>query len=208
MKYGLVLILLGATCTSVIGTELNGGIVAQLKEIALSKQYAGDFDGAAGFYTWAIHLDPASNDAYFGRAYSRYKLNDFAGCSEDNSKVIERYPHDISALNNRGYALSRLGEHARALQDFDHIIKHDPCGIGGYAFNNRGWLRAQMGDLEGGLTDCNESIRINSVNAEAYANRGYIKSLLGDETAQADFEKAHELDPMQDWKAKVRVGAK
>lgn len=46
-------------------------------------------------------------------------------------------------------------------------------------------------DIQGAIKDCDEAIRLDPNNAEAYLKRGTLKQYLGDEQgANIDFEKA------------------
>ena len=56
--------------------------------------------------------------------------------------------------------------------------------------------KADKGDYQGAIAECNKAIELDPKDAKAYNNRGYAKRNLGDnQGAIADYNKAIELDP-------------
>jgi tetratricopeptide (TPR) repeat protein len=64
------------------------------------------------------------------------------------------------------------------------------------AYNNRGLVRIDKGDVEGALGDYTEAIRLKPEYALAYNNRGTVHKTKGDvEGALRDYEEAIRLEP-------------
>ena len=64
------------------------------------------------------------------------------------------------------------------------------------AYNNRGVLKQQMGDLHGALADFDQAIKHNPRHAQAYANRGFARLLLGKKAdAERDFARSLTRNP-------------
>jgi tetratricopeptide (TPR) repeat protein len=99
-----------------------------------------------------------------------------------------------SAHYNCGLALLQLGEHDRAITDFDISIGLDSSGA--WAFNNRGSAWYAKGDLDRAMADFSEAIRLDPAYALAYNNRAEIWTDKGDlRQAIIDYGEAIRLDP-------------
>ncbi len=80
--------------------------------------------------------------------------------------------------------------------DFNEAIRLNPNDA--EAYNNRGAVRLQQGDIEGAIADYNEAIRLNPSYADAYYNLAKARSDQGDiQGAINDFQKASELYQQQ-----------
>src|ERR1017187_4152305 len=91
----------------------------------------------------------------------------------------------------RGLAASDLDEKLRL---YSEAIRLKPDYA--EAFNNRGVARANRGDVEGALLDCNEAIRLKPDYAAAFYNRGNARAAKGDvEGALQDYSEAIRLKP-------------
>jgi tetratricopeptide (TPR) repeat protein len=78
--------------------------------------------------------------------------------------------------------------------DFNEAIRLNPNDA--EAYQCRGTLRYQQGDIEGAIADFNEAIRLAPNYAEAYSHRGAVRLLNGDiEGATADYNEAIRLEP-------------
>jgi tetratricopeptide (TPR) repeat protein len=103
--------------------------------------------------------------------------------------IIILDPEDDGAYVNRGIAYRRLGEHRKAIADYEHALRLNPKAAD--AFNNRGNAYRALDDLDRALTDYDEAIRLNPSYAHAYNNRGVIFLEIGNtERAVADFDRA------------------
>jgi len=81
-----------------------------------------------------------------------------------------------------------------ALQDFNRAISLNPSLAP--AYNNRGNLLYDRGEIEKALADYTRSIELNPENPLAYANRGLTLLSLGRaEEAARDFARCFALDP-------------
>jgi tetratricopeptide (TPR) repeat protein len=89
----------------------------------------------------------------------------------------------------RGVAYSKLGQHQRAIRDFDEAIRRGSWNA--QALNNRGTAYRGLGQQQRAVEDYDESIRLDPWNGEAYANRAQAHAFLGqDGESQQDLERA------------------
>lgn len=98
------------------------------------------------------------------------------------------------AYNSRGLVYQEMGDHQKAIADFNRAIELDP----GYAFpyNNRGYSYQKMNDREKAQRDYDKAIELNPKIANPYNNRGLLYYDHDEfEKAVRDFRKAIELDP-------------
>ena len=137
--------------------------------------------------------NPTSADDFSQRGISRFEKNDLEGAIADFTKVIELHGQQLDfCFYFRGIALYRLGRREEAIADLGRAIalKQHPRFYG-----DRGNLLAQSGDLEGAIADLNKAIEIDPKYAKAYADRGIVHVMRGEETAaELDFKKCFELD--------------
>ncbi len=97
------------------------------------------------------------------------------------------------AYNNRGYAFSDLGEHRRAIEDYDQALRLDPDNA--LAYNNRGYAYDDLGEYRRAILDYDKALRLDPGYADAYQNRGVSYENLGDyERAARDWEQAIGID--------------
>ena len=137
--------------------------------------------------------NPTSADDFSQRGINRFEKNDFEGAIADFTKVIELHGQQLDfCYYFRGIALYRLGRRGEAIADLTKAIalKQHPRFYG-----DRGNLLAQSGDLEGAIADLNKAIEIDPKYAKAYADRGIVHVMRGEETAaELDFKNCFELD--------------
>ncbi len=92
-------------------------------------------------------------------------------------RFLVAMPHNVTALNNRGFALIQLGRRADAERDLDQALKLDSKYVP--ALTNRGWLRLRIGKFEGALADLNRAQEFNRGYIWIYLNRGEVYERLG-----------------------------
>ena len=96
------------------------------------------------------------------------------------------------AYSRLGNAYGKLGQHQRAIENFNEVIRLKP----GYfiAYNGRGISYESLGQSQLAIENFNEAIRLKPDYAEAYNNRGRTYLLQGNkELGCLDAQKACEL---------------
>jgi Tfp pilus assembly protein PilF len=76
-------------------------------------------------------MDDSRRDArpYFskiGLGFAKMKTNQFAQAVPDLDKGLEILPNHLSGLSARAFALEKLGDRKRALEDYDRILNLKP----------------------------------------------------------------------------------
>jgi tetratricopeptide (TPR) repeat protein len=98
-------------------------------------------------------------------------------------------PRDAFPFNSRGWAHYLLGEHKKAVADFDEYLRRAvPPGVASgvtapyrhYALANRGLVLAEMGEFDKALKDLDEAAAPAPGYALALVNRGYCRELMGE----------------------------
>ena len=102
-------------------------------------------------------------------------------------------------FNDRGYVYDELGQHARAIKDYDEAIRLEPDNE--TAFGLRGNAYRKMGQYARAVQDFDEAIRLQTPDyepdyASVYYERSLAEGAMGKTTAaDADLAKARSIDP-------------
>ncbi len=114
-------------------------------------------------------------------------------CSQD----LQKDPCNYEALRYRGIALSLLGQHEDALEDFDYalMIKPDHDRL----WNNRGNALSSMGRNQEALESYERCIEINSKHNFVWNNRGVVlRDLSQHQEALESYERCIKINPNWD----------
>ena len=117
-----------------------------------------------------------------------------AGCTEIIKSAWATDEQQILAFNNRANALSALGRHSEAIEDYGRALAFDQHY--GNALFNRGGTHLEVGNLGAAIADFDAVIKLEPSRWAAYNNRGLARLRTGlYEAAIADFTKAIEIEP-------------
>ena len=96
------------------------------------------------------------------------------------------------AYYNRGNAYSDLGQHQRAIADYDQALRLDSGYVD--AYYNRGVAYRKLGQHQRAIADYDQALRLDPGNADAYHNRGVAYEDLGQlDQAVRDWERAIDI---------------
>ena len=98
------------------------------------------------------------------------------------------------AYNKRGNAYANMGQHERAIQDYDLAIKQQPTMP--WPYNNRGNAYRRLGQLDRALQDYDQAIKLKPDYVFPFANRGIIYTNKGQlDRATQEYSQAIKLKP-------------
>ena len=183
-----------------------------------AKNFLGRHQDAIADYNKAIRLKPDYVKAYDGRGSTKHLLGRSQDAIADYNKAIQLKADDAQAYYHRGHANKTLEKYEEAFADYDKVIDLRPD----YAevYDNRGFVQFRLGRYREAITDYSKVIQLiksseakldssqeNSISlilksntkfgeAEAYYNRGSVKSKLGEYAgAVLDYDEAIRLKP-------------
>jgi hypothetical protein len=105
--------------------------------------------------------------------------------------AANRNDQDAYFKRGRSYAIKHA--YALAAPDYDEAIRQHPDAA---TYNDRCWIRAALGDLQGALQDCDEALRLQPGLAIALDSRGLVDLKLGrNADAIRDYTASIEKDP-------------
>jgi Flp pilus assembly protein TadD len=81
----------------------------------------------------------------------------------DYSVTIDAQPEVIFSYQSRGSAHLKLGHSDEALADFNKVLELDPKNQ--EAYNNRGFVKKSMGDMDGACKDWYKSKKMGNDEA-------------------------------------------
>jgi tetratricopeptide (TPR) repeat protein len=100
--------------------------------------------------------------------------------------LIQEGEADATTYAARGYALSRLDEHALAAQDYTMSLELNSESLAVY--NNRCWAFSEIGEFDRALSDCNYLMSQAPEADYPYLNRGIVYENMGNmEAALSDY---------------------
>ena len=109
--------------------------------------------------------DKTDND-YYKKAAAYYKQNNFKNAIKYYNKTLEINPNYISAWNDKGLSLIRIGNFDEGIECYNKALEINPGYMLAFnnkvqAFNNRGASLVKMGKIDEGLKWYNKTLEIN-----------------------------------------------
>ena len=163
----------------------NGSAKYQLK----------NYEGAVLDLNKAIELKPDYKEAYYERALCESELNKYPKALTDFNKVISLDPAFKDAYLNRAfYVKEKTGDFEGAVEDYQKYIGLNTAENNAFAYNNMGFAKFRMNDLDGAMKDVMTSIKLDAKNSFAYKNRALIYIAMDSiSSACHDLNKAIDL---------------
>jgi predicted Zn-dependent protease len=123
-----------------------------------------------------------------------FQKRDFDEVIEASKKLVEANSKDIGAINNIGYALLQQKKYQEAIDQFTKAVTISPYWD--YPYNNRGYCKLQLGDMDNAFVDLEHSFEMNSDNSYSWRNLGAFYLATNEfEKALQYFEEAEKRDP-------------
>lgn len=152
----------------------------------------GEYDAAIIDYTQAISLNPDDFDSYARRSEIWSRKGDDANTILDITQYLRHRPKDANALAHRGWLLKETDPDA-ALKDFATALEIDPRRVRALLGRARVWK--VKNDLAKAIDDTTAAIAADPRNAEAYTQRGWLRSEIDVDAALKDLDAALEINP-------------
>jgi tetratricopeptide (TPR) repeat protein len=125
----------------------------------LAEQGASHRAEALSDFDRALGLDPTLTRAYNARGQIYLENGDVQKTIQDCSKSIQVSP-TVDAYYQRGEAYEKLGEHLKAIADFDAAIAESREAP--FAYRARSVAKRNVGDRAGALADDDQARRIET----------------------------------------------
>ncbi len=134
-----------------------------------------------------------SAETYFLRGKMMDSLRRYVDAIEAYTQAARRNPN-YKIYHNRGYAKSRLGQHAAAIQDYNKAIQLKPNDS--FIYSSRGDAKNNLGQYFNAIQDYDKAIQLDPNTAYTYVSRARVKEQLNQHAAAIqDYNKAIQLDP-------------
>ena len=170
------------------GLSLKGAFLSRLN----------DYKGADVYLTKAISIDPTKVIPYYDRGISRSYDGRLDLAYEDMNKAMNMDTTDLKwvGYNNIAFFIYLKREQYQAAIDYFNIaMKYLKDKSISAPLNNRGYAKFKLGDIEGGLKDINDALKMEPSNSFAYRNLALVYLHQGkSEKACQSLMKAKELD--------------
>lgn len=95
-------------------------------------------------------------------------------------KLHKQYPNDLIIIEERGFTYMQMKKYEKAYEAFHRmLIGEENIFFQSFGYNNQGFARFRMGQIEEGLVDINKSLELNPDNSHALRNKAIIYIQLG-----------------------------
>ena len=135
----------------------------------------------------------AGDVVYARMSYCYSVLGDYELALENINKAMELDPNDADYVSTKADLLYDMGKGQESIAAYDEYIKVNPEYYGGYY--RRGFLKDNLGDVDGAIEDYSTSIVLNPDFAYTYLGRADMYKLKGEEeAARKDYQMVIALD--------------
>ncbi|MFP5471021.1 MAG: tetratricopeptide repeat protein [Bacteroidia bacterium] len=129
---------------------------------------------------------------FYTDAKLKQKQRDFNAALNLYLKALEVEPYNPDLLSDTGVCLFNLDRKKEALDYLDRAANLEPNNS--YRYSSRAFIKAALGDVQGGIEDYEKCIELDPEDAIAYNNLGMLQEQLGyKKQAENTFKKADEL---------------
>ena len=125
----------------------------------VAKQVLGDADGALRDFEQAARIDPSLAEAFTARGTILRDRGDVRGAIDEITKSVG-VRATMDGYFQRGLLWERLGEHQKAIEDYDRAIAQERDAP--YVYAARGIAKRALGDIAGYEQDRDTSIAIEN----------------------------------------------
>ena len=175
------------------GLGLNSQLAMEMLGEANQMAYEGLHKQAVETLSKALQIDKTFGCAYFNRAQSHLKMEEFDLAVGDYSSALSIQPRLADAYTGRGLAHLRSGDLENSIKDSTQAIAIDRNIA--FAWSNRAAAKSLQKDHKGAINDYSEAISLLPSNAKFLVNRGIEYLSTGEpRSACFDLERAGNLE--------------
>jgi tetratricopeptide (TPR) repeat protein len=153
--------------------------ISDIKDDGEVEMLMGDAEHKMEYFDMAIkHYQEAEKaglntvDLYFHRGAAYISIGNYSKATKDLTKAIDIDPENAELYFYRGYAYTEMDKSEKALADYSNAILYNPDYA--EAYYNRGAVKIDLGLLDEGGEDLEESQRIGGVNLDVGFNLAII----------------------------------
>jgi tetratricopeptide (TPR) repeat protein/predicted Ser/Thr protein kinase len=188
-----------ADCSKAL--EIHPRSVGALVNRSVARKGKKDYAGALEDLARAREINPKVPHAWANQAAVLHEMGRSQEALRDLSRAIDLDPNHLAVYPLRARLRRHLNDLDGAIEDYGHAIQRTPprkTKVAAALYAERGMARLQKRDLDGGLADAKEALRLQPdlpggafVHASALLARGEL------EPAIREYSRAIELDPRQ-----------
>ena len=209
----LLLFIVSLVIGPLVYFALPGEIARWRIASAEEKRLNGDVKGAIQALDLALEEDPNNSQLLRARAKWRLENKDYSAALEDLDKLCQQRPDDESLVILRIEILQSMGRHADAVTQAKELLEMGTLQIAtvrAIKLNLLAYSRALANiEIDEGLTDIDEAIRIRGETFELIDTRGYLYYRDGDlDRALNDLNRAVEIaeEEYEQWLKESKQG--
>jgi tetratricopeptide (TPR) repeat protein len=150
------------------------------------KMLSGRLDSALDDFSKCLRLDPKYTPAYSSSAGIFYRKGLYDKALDRISTALLLKPKNPEYLHNRAVIMTGLERYKEAIQDYRHVIKHNPKSGGSY--NNLAWIYSTAKNPA--YRDCRKAIYFARKALQVDRNAAWLDTLASAYAECGDFKKA------------------
>lgn len=175
------------------GLGLNNQFAMEMLGEANQMAYEGLHRQAIKTLTKALQIDKTFGCAYFNRAQSHLKLEEFDLAIRDYSSALRIQPRLADAYTGRGLVYLRSGDLENSIKDSTQAITINRNNA--FAWGNRAAAKSLQKDHKGAINDYSEALELLPNRANFLVERGAEYLMIGEVLlACIDLERASKLE--------------
>lgn len=136
------------------------------------KLYDGKkYSEAIRYLNDAVRADPKLSEPYGLRAFTYFKLGQYANAAADYTNFLKLQPGNKNMYHLRGHCYFLIGKYDQAIDDFTKAIEFAPLGVSLYKLRGEAYL--QKGEYQKAVDDLSQAMVTNDkLKTFATANAG------------------------------------
>jgi len=138
-----------------------------------ARNYKMDYEGALSDAGIILAVDSINVYALTGILNYLCELKRDSDALVYGYRALRHYPDNPGIVNNMALIYSDMGEYSKAIVLYDRSISLDTTDPA-YAYNNRGYAKYKLNNLDSALADINKSLSLLPENSYALKNRALV----------------------------------